>query len=166
MKSLLTIALENQKRFETKFMNTGKCWEWIGSKFPNGYGQFHMSGRPYGAHRVAYLIYTGDIPDGLLVCHRCDNNSCVNPLHLFVGTAKDNMLDMMHKGRQGNRGWTFKLPGHSRGENNQACKLTPDEVRAIRKDIRTQGMVAQQYKISQTQVSHIKLLKSWRHLEQ
>lgn len=72
------------------------CWEWTGPRLPSGYG--HMSNMLY-THRAAYQLFVGPIPDGMHVCHRCDNPPCCNPEHLFLGTAADNMHDRDAKGR-------------------------------------------------------------------
>ena len=86
-----------------KFVNkTEKCWLWTGARFRayNGdYGAFSLAGRPQRAHRVAYLLFKGEIPKRLHVLHECDNPSCVNPKHLFLGTHQDNMTDCINKGR-------------------------------------------------------------------
>jgi hypothetical protein len=87
----------------------GKCWIWFGSKDPCGYGRFLFDGKNRTTHRVSWLIYKGDIPDGLQVLHRCDTPSCVNPAHLFLGTQKDNMQDCKRKGRTGKKGAKRKL---------------------------------------------------------
>lgn len=77
------------------------CWEWTGVKQKAGYGRIWLNGRFVGAHRVAWMIHhQKEIPDGMLVCHHCDNPSCVRPDHLFLGTVRDNSLDMMSKGRK------------------------------------------------------------------
>jgi len=89
------------ERFWAKVNRTDSCWLWTGSKTIGGYGQFPYKRIPLLAHRVSYLISCGDIPDGLIVCHHCDNPSCVRPDHLFVGTHKDNFEDMVKKGREG-----------------------------------------------------------------
>lgn len=75
------------------------CWLWLGTKTEDGYGQMWNGRRSRIAHRIAYELEFGEIPPGLLVCHRCDNPPCCNPAHLFLGTVMDNALDMIAKGR-------------------------------------------------------------------
>lgn len=75
------------------------CIEWRGHKDPKGYGRFTSHGGEVLAHRIAYSMHYGSIPDGMHVLHRCDNPSCVNPRHLFPGTNQDNVDDKMRKGR-------------------------------------------------------------------
>jgi hypothetical protein len=76
----------------------GECREWIGKK-SFGYGMTTIRGKNIFSHRAAYLVWKGEIKEGLFVCHTCDNRSCINPNHLFVGTSKDNVNDMMNKNR-------------------------------------------------------------------
>ena len=75
------------------------CWLWIGATKLSGYGNFSFRGRTIGAHVAAYSIFRGNVPQGAVVCHRCDNPSCVNPDHLFIGSQSENMNDMRRKGR-------------------------------------------------------------------
>lgn len=79
------------------------CWIWIGGKTSDGYGKFYLNGIKRRAHRVAWVIRNGQIPEGLNVLHNCDNPSCVNPDHLFLGTQIDNIIDMVSKGRNRDR---------------------------------------------------------------
>lgn len=93
-----------EERFWSKVDLKGPddCWEWQASKLPDGYGSFGVRSRVVDkAHRVSWVLKNGPIPDGMSVCHRCDNPPCVNPDHLFLGTQQDNMKDMVSKGRHG-----------------------------------------------------------------
>lgn len=110
-------------RFESKFTpepNTG-CWLWTASTKKNGYGRFGIGRTPHLAHRCAWVLFVGPIPEGAYVCHRCDTPSCVNPDHLFIGTPKDNVRDMMTKGRSKMVG---PPPGSFLGEKNPMARLS------------------------------------------
>lgn len=85
------------EKFHIKTEND--CWEWTSWKEHRGYGQISVNGKRRQAHRVAYEEYVGKIPSGIFVCHSCDNRACINPKHLWLGTAQDNTNDMMRKGR-------------------------------------------------------------------
>lgn len=136
-----------------------ECWEWTGGG-SMGYGQFHFgkdSSQPLmPAHRFAFWIATGVYPGELFVCHSCDNKSCVNPKHLWLGTAKDNMQDAVSKGRM------------ARGERNSSAKLTEDEVREIRSKHKTgkwrQAELAEEYNISRSVISNIVRRRNWTHI--
>ena len=89
-------------RFHTKYVVAENgCWEWIGSLFSGGYGRYQCDGRPMNAHRAAYMLLIKKNIGNYYVLHRCDNRKCVNPSHLFLGTAKDNAVDRDKKGRSG-----------------------------------------------------------------
>lgn len=86
------------ERFWDKVDKTNSCWLWTGA-ICRGYGIFNYMMTPQGAHRVSWKITNGEIPEGLYLCHICDVRRCVNPKHLFLGTAKDNYDDAVVKGR-------------------------------------------------------------------
>jgi len=131
------------------------CWEWSGLKTPKGYGLVSIEGKKFRAHRLSYEFNRGKIPDGLFVCHHCDNRCCVNPDHLFVGTNEDNIADMVAKGRQ----------ARVSGSQNGSARLSAADVIAIRnaRGIK-QKELARQYGITQGQVSAIQLRKKWAHI--
>lgn len=87
------------ERFWNKVEKSDGCWNWIGSKRV-GYGAFKINGKVTGAHRYSFELKNGKIPDGMIICHSCDNPSCVNPDHLFLGSHRDNTIDAFNKGRR------------------------------------------------------------------
>src|SRR5271165_4726377 len=91
------------KRFWDKVEKTDGCWNWKAYIGPDGYGRFGFRGKIPGPHRVSWELSFGPIPDGLNVCHKCDNRRCVRPDHLFLGTDRDNILDCIRKGRRNTR---------------------------------------------------------------
>src|SRR3990172_5517239 len=80
------------------------CWEWQGNRGAGGYGLLTLDGKSVGVHRVVYWVLVGEIPEGMCVCHHCDNPPCCNPAHLFVGSIGDNIGDMFNKGRNSTAG--------------------------------------------------------------
>lgn len=112
-----TTKFNVEKRFWEKVDKTNSCWNWIGSFLKKtGHGQFQTENGMDYAHRFSWKLHFGEIPKGMFVLHKCDNGKCVNPNHLFLGTQKDNMVDMTQKGR------------------NFGMKLNKKEVEKIRKE--------------------------------
>lgn len=128
------------------------CWHRPDGKCCNSWGYWEISfnGSTERAHRVAYQIAIGPIPDGLLVCHHCDNPSCINPDHLFLGTTKDNAIDRARKGRSGANG--------KPGQTNSMAKLKDtevEEIRALRGTGLTHRAIAEKYGVSRSNIGMI-----------
>lgn len=121
------------KRFFDKVEQTKDCWLWTaGTRGKTGYGAFKLNGKVIDAHRVSYELHYGEIPEGLYVCHTCDNRKCVNPNHLVLGSPKYNWQDAFDKGRIKLLGGinTEKLKKHpSLGAYKRGCRC--DECKKI-----------------------------------
>lgn len=104
-----------EDRFLQKVFKTESCWLWVGAVNSKGYGSFTFNGKRILAHRYSYILNKGEIPEGMFICHTCDNPACVNPEHLWIGSPLENMVDMFSKGRQGyqNKKQTHCRKGHS-----------------------------------------------------
>lgn len=147
-----------EKRFHKKYkINEHGCWIWIGGTRPNNKGvhyprHWNDEKKSIGAHRFSYELINGKIPNKMYVCHKCDVPLCVNPDHLFIGTHKENMNDMVKKGRS----YT------GAGENKKGvAKLTNAQALEIRKSKLSQSKLAIYYGVSQTTISRIKRMESY-----
>lgn len=150
-------SLEERFWPRLKITDLNGCWEWTGHKL-RGYGQIGVGGRQHGliyTHVLAWMIENGsEVPTKMCVCHSCDNRSCCNPSHLFIGTPKDNTQDMIAKGR------------HSHGER-AAKKLSKTDVTVIRERARSGGnhrLIAADYGVSRSLVSSIASGKRWAYV--
>lgn len=133
------------------------CWPWPGSRTAAGYGTFRSGDMTVLTHRMAWECANGPIPDGMRVCHSCDNPPCCNPSHLFIGTAADNTADMMVKGRH-------RCPV---GEDTHRAVLTERQVLDIRAEYAAGGisyrLLASRYGVGETTIRNAISRKSWRH---
>ena len=149
--------VRNIIRFCSNFIvsDIDDCWEWKASKSGDGYGAFYMDNKNISAHRASWQLYFGDIGN-LYVLHRCDNKICINPNHLFLGTALDNSRDMVKKGR------TTKLEV-ARHRNS---KLSEETVIEIRKKLSLGSWgvatkLKKEYGVSDALISLIRSNKIW-----
>ncbi len=138
------------------------CWEWQGLMAKTGYGRFYFYGRMEMVHRVSYYLATGDIPDGMCVCHHCDNRRCVNPRHLFIGTQHDNLIDMTMKGRN----YLYRGHKYSMGSNNGRAKLTVEDVRFIRENFTriATRVLANKFGVTVSTISRVIRGDSWTNI--
>lgn len=158
------------------------CWPWRGRVDRRGYGLFAGGQGRQAAHRFAYIQAYGPIPEGMCVCHHCDNPPCQNPGHLFLGTQADNMADMAAKGRavsgfagrpdlvkRGEAHWMHMRPDRiPRGVKTPAAKLNDDAVREIRASVADgvpQKTLAAKFGVSAGAISLIVARKTWGHVD-
>jgi len=150
---------KQQKRFWNRIHigNPDQCWPWTAYTTDRGYGLFGFKGHNIKAHRQAWTLTFGPIPDGLCVCHHCDTRNCCNPSHLFLGTLADNNADCVSKHRQ------------ARGTKTGNSKLTKAKVIAIRELLKSDMMqteIAHQYGVSPRAIRHILTGSRWGWLEE
>lgn len=145
-----------KERFLAKTKRVGECLMWVGAMKDDRYGAFRLDGRIERAHRASWTLHYGGIPDGMNVCHKCDVPLCVNPAHLFIGTASDNMKDAVKKGRL-----------KRRGNHSPRRILSEDDVkriRKLRKAGRTGVSLAKQYGVSPSTIAAANTGRNWSHI--
>ncbi len=146
------------KSFEKGVIRTEKCWEWSGTIAPDGYPIMSCNKR-YGsdrAHRASWIIHHGPIPEGKLVCHKCDNRACTNPEHLFLGTPADNTRDMIQKNRK------------CIGSNVPSAKLDDEKVKVIKEMLKLKmsyPKIAKAFGVGINAIIRIKRGETWKHLK-
>ncbi len=177
----------NESGFWSKVQKTKGCWIWTASTIRGGYGQYHVKRWPMKAHRISWMIANKqNVPNGMNVLHNCDTPACVNPDHLFLGTAMDNWLDCVAKNRHmhGDNHWARTRPElvprgdnhvyrrhpelHCRGEKSATAKLTSDLVKEIRNRHETDSVscvkLGREYGVSKQNILSIIHHETWKHV--
>lgn len=144
-----------EERFWRNVRKSDGCWWWIGGKCSKGYGSIMADGRIAGAHRVAYELHIGPIPNGISVCHSCDNPACVNPSHLWLGTNLDNTRDRDRKGRGR---WAGNIT------NAHLSERDAKEIRKLCAEGMQQKDCAALFGVHKATVNDLVLRKTWRHV--
>ena len=143
------------ERFWSKVDKRGshECWPWLGHLTKKGMGQIGVGRRGEGlvyVSRLSWQIAYGPIPESMCICHHCDNPACVNPVHLFLGTHRDNMDDMLQKRR------------HAYGTKHPAAKLNEQKVREIRVSKQSDYELAEYYGVSRRLIWKVRKRISWK----
>ncbi len=162
---------------ETKFWercrttSAAECWPFQGDRDSGGYGRVKINKRKAAAHRIAWGFANGEIPEGMFVCHHCDNPPCCNPAHLFIGTALDNHNDAIGKGRRpprsSNRSRKSTGRGKAFGERSGHAKLTEQDVREIRVAVgtgSTYSVLAGRFSVDKTTIRSVITGRTWKHV--
>jgi hypothetical protein len=147
------LSIEERLELLSERITESGCQIWKYSLNKQGYGKIQINSKTHRAHRLAYETYIGEIPEGFSVCHTCDVRSCINPDHLFIGTTKDNAMDMVNKDRQ------------AKGKKVASSKLSEEDIIKIRSDERSQRKIAVDYNVSQLTISNVKTNKWWKHVK-
>ena len=134
-----------------------QCWEWSGPTFHAGYGQMWFDLKTMNASRVSWLIHNGPIENNLWVLHKCDNPVCTNPNHLYLGTCKDNVQDMIKKGRR-------NIAYGSQRSHSKLCENIVKEIKSLLLGGVLLSNLATKYKVSISAISAIKTGRIWKHV--
>lgn len=160
------------KRFFEKVKKTSTCWLWTAG-LHNGYGTFKLNNKQYRVHRLIWEFVNGPVPKDLYVLHKCDIRNCVNPKHLFLGTAQDNIDDCIKKGRfrvsSGRNHGTKTMPERiARGSRHGVSKLDEKDIVNIRKYYasgnETHLSLAKKFKVTEGNIQQIVNRKTWIHV--
>jgi hypothetical protein len=146
----------SKKRFLDRIQNKNGCWIWCGYVAKHGYGVTSYRSKTMLAHRLSWILFRGELEKDIDICHHCDNPKCVNPDHLFSGTAKDNVIDCFNKKRKSHK-----------GENHPGAKISEIDVMEIfqlRRIGWTHQKLADRFKIKQGTVSNILHRRLWKHV--
>lgn len=155
---------DTKNLFMNKIEVVDGCWVWHNYRQADGYGVIHYGRKSWLAHRLMWTLENGEIPDGMEICHHCDNPPCVNPMHLFIGTHGDNVRDSFSKGRSVRY-----------GEHHSQNKLMRNDVIKIRKifnetDFQDGGIkrfineMAEQYNMTSSGIEKVIYRQTWRHV--
>lgn len=149
----------------------GECWNWGRAKDHAGRGRLWVNGKITLAHRAVWATVNGPIPDGRIICHHCDNPTCIRPAHLYAGTHQDNVSDMMRRQRHrsfrdpaalSQQGRELGLANNwARGSGNPKAKLTEGQVAEIRDDRSPTRILAKRYNVDRTTVQRIRRGAQW-----
>ena len=146
------------QRLENHTISKDNCWLTDLPSNGHGYLNITVNGKTKYAHRIAYELHKGEIPDNMCVCHSCDNPACINPSHLFLGTQRENVADCISKGRSNT----------PKGENHHKAKLTESDVHQIKHLLAeanlTLKQIANTFGVKLETISNIKTGKSWKHI--
>lgn len=155
------------ERFWPKVQKTATCWYWVAHRAPNGYGRILHDDKVQDAHRVAYQLLVGPIPEGMWVLHKCDVKPCVNPDHLYLGTVVENTRDAVERGRVPRNTLRLEPERASHGTSHYRAKVTDQDVRTIR-FLASSGIpqraIGRKFDIDQSTVSSIVTRKGWKHV--
>ncbi|MFJ0492812.1 HNH endonuclease signature motif containing protein [Citrobacter werkmanii] len=150
---LLSKRKSLEERLLAGCIKTEGCWIWRRSVASSGYGQIRLNYKNLRANRASFMVFKGEIPDGMVIRHTCDNKLCINPDHLILGSCKQNSEDMVSRDRQ------------AKGIKNGRCKLSEDTVREIKKSTLSCSKTAEKFGISKSHAHKIMKGAAWSFIK-